>query len=76
MLQPKHGLSMSKKSGISRAFLLIGVKCKSLCQHEEAGLGAIPAASKHFAQELMEEVNADRKARGKKPFDEDPSPET
>lgn len=28
----------------------------------------IPEASKHYARELMEEVNADREAHGKKPF--------
>lgn len=31
----------------------------------------IPAAAKHYAKELMEEVNADREAHGKKPFDDD-----
>ena len=30
----------------------------------------IPAAARHYAKELMEEVNADREAHGKKPFDE------
>ena len=34
----------------------------------------IPAASKHYAKELMEEVNADREARGKPPFDDDSQP--
>lgn len=34
----------------------------------------IPAASKHYAKELMEEVNADREAHGKKPFDDDDEP--
>ena len=29
-------------------------------------------ASKHYAQELMEEVNADRETHGKKPFDDEP----
>ena len=28
----------------------------------------IPAASRHYAKELMEEVNTDREAHGKKPF--------
>ena len=28
----------------------------------------VPAASKHYAKELMEEVNADREAHGKKPL--------
>ena len=31
----------------------------------------IPAAAKHYAKELMEEVNADREVHGKKPFDDD-----
>ena len=34
----------------------------------------IPVASKHYAKELMEEVNADRQAHGKKPFDDDDEP--
>ena len=31
----------------------------------------IPAASKHYVRELMEEVNAECDAHGKKPFDDD-----
>ena len=31
----------------------------------------VPVASKHYAKELMAEVNADREAHGKKPFDDD-----
>ena len=31
----------------------------------------IPAASSHYARELMDEVNADREEHGKKPFDDD-----
>lgn len=34
----------------------------------------VPAASKHYAKEVMEEVNADRQAHGKKPFDDDNEP--
>ena len=34
----------------------------------------IPVASKHYAKELMEEVNADRESHGKKPFDDDDEP--
>ena len=34
----------------------------------------IPAASKHYAKELMEEVNADQEPHGKKPFDDDDKP--
>ena len=31
----------------------------------------VPVAAKHYAQELMDEVNADRVAHGKKPFEDD-----
>ena len=31
----------------------------------------VPVAAKHYAQELMEEVNADRVAHGKKPFQDE-----
>ena len=34
----------------------------------------IPSASKRYARELMEEVNADREAHGKKAFEEDEPP--
>ena len=34
----------------------------------------IPAASRHYAKEVMEEVNEDREAHGKKPFDDDDEP--
>ena len=34
----------------------------------------IPAASNYYAQELMQEVNADRESRGKGPFDSDDPP--
>ena len=34
----------------------------------------IPAAFRHYAKELMEEVNADREAHGKEPFDDDDAP--
>ena len=30
-----------------------------------------PVAAKRYAKELMEEVNADREAHGKKPFEDD-----
>ena len=31
----------------------------------------MPVASKNYAKELMEEVDADRETHGKKPFDDD-----
>ena len=32
----------------------------------------VPVAAKRYAEELMEEVNADREAHEKKPFEDDP----
>ena len=34
----------------------------------------VSAASKQYAKELMEEVNADREAHGKRPFNDDDEP--
>ena len=34
----------------------------------------IPAAARHYANEMMDEVNADREAHGKKSFDDDNHP--
>ena len=34
----------------------------------------IPVASRHYAKELVEEVNADREAHGKAPLDDDGAP--
>jgi len=35
---------------------------------------AVPGAARRYATELMEEINADREAHGKKPFDDDGPP--
>ena len=43
-------------------------------QHQKQVKVQIPVASRHYAKELMEEVNADRQAHGKKPFDDDDEP--
>ena len=34
----------------------------------------IPQTARHYEEQLMEEVNQDREAHGKKPFDDDPKP--
>ena len=34
----------------------------------------VPVAAKRYADELLEEINADREAHGKKPFDDDSKP--
>ena len=41
---------------------------KDFAKHWKQVKEQIPAAAKHYAKELMEEVNADREAHGKKPL--------
>ena len=36
----------------------------------------VPVAAKRYADELLEEINNDREAHGKKPFDDDDTPKT
>ena len=48
-----------------------GTHIKASANTKKAVKAQIPVASKHYAKELMEEVNADREAHGKKPFDDD-----
>ena len=58
-----------------KAVFIDGTHIKANANTKKAVKVQIPAASKHYAKELMEEVNADREAHGKKPFDdEDQSP--
>ena len=54
-----------------KAVFIDGTHIKANANTKKAVKEQIPVASKHYAQELMEEVNADREAHGKKPFDDD-----
>lgn len=58
----------------SKAVFIDGTHIKTNANTKKRVKTAIPAASKHYAKELMEEVNADREARGKKPFEDDDEP--
>ena len=58
----------------SKAVFIDGTHIKANANTKKRVKAAIPAASKHYAKELMEEVNADREARGKKPFEYDDEP--
>ena len=61
-----------------KAVFIDGTHIKANANTKKSVKEQIPAASKHYARELMEEVNADREAHGKKPFkddDEDEPPE-
>ena len=54
-----------------KAVFIDGTHIKASANTKKAVKAQIPVASKHYAKELMEEVNADREAHGKKPFDDD-----
>ena len=55
-----------------RAVFIDGTHIKANANTKKQVKEHIPAASKRYAKELMEEVNADREAHGKKPFDDEP----
>ena len=58
----------------TKAVFLDGTHIKANANIKKRVKVQVPAASMHYAKELMEEVNADRKAHGKKPFDDDEPP--
>ena len=53
-----------------KAVFIDGTHIKANANTKKQMKEQIPAAARHYAKELMEEVNADREAHGKKPFDE------
>lgn len=57
-----------------KAVFIDGTHIKANANTKKQVKAQVPAASKHYAKELMEEVNADREAHGKKPFDDDDEP--
>ena len=54
-----------------RAVFIDGTHIKANANTKKQVKEQIPAAARHYAKELMEEVNADREAHGRKPFDDD-----
>ena len=54
-----------------KAVFIDGTHIKANANTKKKVKAEIPVAAKHYAKELMEEVNADREAHGKKPFDND-----
>ena len=57
-----------------KAVFIDGTHIKANANTKKQMKEQIPAAAMHYAKELMEEVNADREAHGKKPFDDDNDP--
>ena len=57
-----------------KAVFIDGTHIKANANTKKQVKAQIPAASKRYAKELMDEVNADREAHGKKPFDNDDDP--
>jgi len=54
-----------------KAVFIDGTHIKANANTKKAVKAQIPAASKHYAKELLEEVNADREAHEKKPLEDD-----
>ena len=65
-------LSEAAKAGYlsPKAVFIDGTHIKANANMKKQVKEQVPAAARHYAKELMEEVNADREAHGKKPFDE------
>ena len=57
-----------------KAIFIDGTHIKANANTKKQVKEQVPAAAKHYAKELMEEVNVDREAHGKKPFDDDNDP--
>lgn len=53
-----------------KAVFIDGTHIKANANTKKQIKEQVPVASKHYAKELMAEVNADREAHGKKPFDD------
>ena len=54
-----------------KAVFIDGTHIKANANTKKQIKEQMPVASRHYAKELMAEVNADREAHGKKPFDDD-----
>jgi len=57
-----------------KAVFIDGTHIKANANTKKQMKEQIPAAARHYAKELMEEVNADREAHDKKHFDDDNDP--
>ena len=53
---------------LQKAVFIDGTHIKANANTKKQVKEQIPAAAKHYAKELMEEVNADREAHGKSPL--------
>jgi len=59
-----------------KAVFIDGTHIKASANTKKQVKAVIPVVSKRYAKELMEEVNADREAHGKEPFDDDEPPKS
>lgn len=57
-----------------KAVFIDGTHIKASAKTKKQVKAQVSAASKVYVKELMEEVNADREAHGKRPFDDDDEP--
>lgn len=54
-----------------KAVFIDGTHIKANANNKKKVQEEVPVAAKRYAKELMEEINSDREAHGKKPFEED-----
>ena len=54
-----------------KAVFIDGTHIKANADNKKKVQEEVPAAAKRYAQELMQEINSDREAHGKKPFEDD-----
>ena len=59
-----------------KAVFIDGTHIKASANTKKQVKAVIPVVSKRYAKELKEEVNADREAHGKEPFDDDEPPKS
>lgn len=57
-----------------KAVFIDGTHIKASANRKKQIKAVIPATTKRYAQELMDEVNADREAHGKAPFEDEEQP--
>ena len=62
---------MAEESYLDAEAIFIDVTHIKASANTKKAKKVVPKQTKHYAKELLEEVNKDREEHGKKPFDED-----
>lgn len=67
----KKALNREQVEFICLAVFIDGTHIKANANTKKKIKEEVPVAAKRYAKELLEEINADREAHGKKPFEDD-----